>query len=125
MSTIQVRLISAGALFLLIFLSGFWLSRFAKPYPGILLNVHKLIALGTIAYLAVTISQMHKVSPLGAIHIAAIVVTALFFIATIVAGGLVSVEKPMPAIVGTVHKFFPYLTTLSTAATLSLTLGLK
>jgi hypothetical protein len=47
----------------------------------------------------------------------------LFFLSTIVSGGLVSIDKPMPAPISIMHKLFPYLTVLSTAVTLYLVLG--
>jgi hypothetical protein len=38
---------------------------------------------------------------------------------------LLSIAKPMPAVVSTMHKLLPYLTVLSTAVTLYLLLGRK
>ncbi len=45
METIQTRLIGSGLLVVLIYASGFWVSRAGKPYPALNFNVHKLIAL--------------------------------------------------------------------------------
>ena len=35
-----------GALLLITYVSGFWLSALGRPYQGLPFNVHKLIALG-------------------------------------------------------------------------------
>ena len=48
---------------------------------------------------------------------------AVCFAATIVSGGLLSVEKTMPLIVRRLHQITPYLTLLSTSAVLYLLLA--
>lgn len=115
-----VRILSAGLLFVLIFLSGFWLRGKVKPYPAILFNIHKLIGLGTLVYLFLMVRQVHRLAPLAQNEITAAVVTGLCFVVTIIAGGLVSIERPMPAAVKWTHKLMPFLTLLSSAATLTL-----
>ena len=44
----------------------------------------------------------------------------LFFVGLFVTGALVSIEKPMPAIVATIHHVLPYLALAATAGTLYL-----
>jgi hypothetical protein len=125
MSTNQLRVVSAGLFFLFIFLSGFWLSRTGKPYSGIILTIHKLIGLAAGVFLVMTVYRIHRVAPLSPVEITAIVVTVLFFAGTVTAGGLLSIDKPMPAAISMMHKLFPYLTVLSTAVTLYLLLSHK
>jgi ABC-type multidrug transport system permease subunit len=120
MDTIQSRIISAGFLFIFIFLSGFGLRRSGKPYNALLFNIHKLIGVGTLVYLFLMVRQVHRLAPLAQNEITAAVVTGLCFVVTIIAGGLVSIERPMPAAVKWTHKLMPYLTLLSSAATLTL-----
>jgi ABC-type multidrug transport system permease subunit len=120
MDTIQSRIISAGFLFIFIFLSGFGLRRSGKPYNALLFNIHKLIGVGTLFYLFLMVRQVHRLAPLAQNEITAAVVTGLCFVVTIIAGGLVSIERPMPAAVKWTHKLMPYLTLLSSAATLTL-----
>ncbi len=109
------RMITTGLLFLLIFSFGFWLSRSGKPYSVAIFTVHKLIALGLAVYLGITIYKTHQLSPLSAGQIAAVLVMALCFLSLVVTGGLLSIEKPMPAVVSAFHRVLPYLTVLSTA----------
>lgn len=118
MEKIPIKLVETGIFFLFIFLSGFWLSRSRKPYHTIIFNIHKLIGLATGIFLIITVYRVHQVSPLESISIVTIVVTVLLFIMTVVAGGLLSIAKPMPGAVKTVHHLLPYIITLSTAATL-------
>jgi hypothetical protein len=123
MGTTQLRVVGAGLFFLFIFLSGFWLSQSGKPYSAIIFNIHKLIGLAAGVFLAITVYQIHQVAPLGPVEIAAVVVTVLFFAGTVAAGGLLSIDKPMPSAISMMHKLFPYITVLSTAVTLYLLLS--
>ena len=125
------KVIGSGVFFLFIFIFGFWLSRLGKPYNQILFNVHKLIGLAAFIFLIVILVQRHKLMPLRPFEITTIVVTALIFVATIVAGGLLSVEAsgglaslggPVRLAITLVHKIFPYLAVLSTAVSLYLLL---
>lgn len=114
MSAISSNFISTGTLFLLIFLSGFWLSRTGRPYSMVIITIHKLIGLATGVFLGLMIYRIHKVAPLSPPQIAAIVVTILFFVVNVATGSLLSTNKPMPAAVSIINKWFPYLTAIST-----------
>jgi hypothetical protein len=116
MNTLLSKAVPMGISFLLIFLSGFWLSRSGKPYPGIIFNIHKFIVLGTFVYLALTVNKIHAAAPLSPVSTSAIVITVLCFAGMMVTGGLLSINKPMPAAVSMIHKLFPYSTLLSTSA---------
>ncbi len=120
MDAMQSRLIGVGLFFLFIFLSGYWLSRSGKPYSAVIFNIHKLIGLAAGLFLAITVYQIHQADPFGAVEITAIVVTVLLFVATVAAGGLVSINKAMPPAILRLHQIAPYVTALTTAATLYL-----
>jgi peptidoglycan/LPS O-acetylase OafA/YrhL len=123
MDSTPLRIIGAGLGFILIFLSGFRLKRADKPYRTIPLNFHKLIGLATGILLAVTVYQVQRAAPHTPVDSAALLVTGLFFVSMIISGGLVSIDKPMPAIISRVHRLFPYLTALSSGITLYLLLS--
>ena len=57
------------------------------------------------------------------LQITAVVVTILLFAVTVVAGSLLSIDKPMPAVVLKLHQVMPVLSVLSAAGTLYLLLG--
>ena len=120
MSTVRFRAVIVGLSFFFIFLSGFWLSRTGKRYNGLIFTIHKLVGLAMGVFLIMTIKQVHQVAPLGPVEITAIVVTALFFAATVTMGSLLSIGKPMPPVVSMMNKLFPYPTVLSTVVTLYL-----
>jgi hypothetical protein len=123
MGTTQLRVVSAGLFFLFIFLSGIWLSRSGKPLNGMILTIHKLISLAAVGFLVITIYQINQVAALSAMGLTAGVVTGLFFLGTIIAGGLLSTGKPVPAAILTMHQITPVLTVFSTAVTLYLVLS--
>ena len=120
MSTSQLRIAGALLFYLVLLLSGFWLSRSGKPYSGIILTVHKLISLAAVIWLGITVRRINQAGALSATGLLAAIVSGLFFLGTMVTGGLLSIGKPMPAIVLRLHQITPYLTVLSTAATLYL-----
>lgn len=125
MNANQYRFVVAGAFFLLILLSGYWLSRSGKPYSTIVFTVHKLVALAAIVVLGVTVYRINRAGALSALELLAAIMTGLFFLGTMVTGGMLSVptDKAMPAIVHKLHQVTPYLTVLSTAVTLYLLRG--
>jgi hypothetical protein len=119
----SVRAIIAGVLFLLIFLSGIWLSRTGRPLNVGISTLHKLISLVAGIFMLVTIYQRSRVIPLNTIEWVAIVVTGLCFLGTVASGGFLSSEEPMPIAVHRIHQIVPVLTLLSSAATMFLVLG--
>jgi hypothetical protein len=120
MNLIGSNLVSAGAFFLFIFLSGFWLNRAGRPHGMLPVTIHKLIGLALGVYLAWMIYQINKLIPLSSIQIIAVAVTVLFFAVNVATGSLLSTNKPMPEAVSLVNKFFPYLTVVSTGVMLYL-----
>jgi hypothetical protein len=122
MSTTSLRLLGAGAFFLLIFASGFWLSRAGKPYGVALFTVHKLIALAAVVLLGWTAWQAHQAAPLAPAQLAALAAALVCALVMFVSGGLLSIEKTMPPFVLLLHKVFPYLTLLFSSAALYLLL---
>lgn len=118
MGITQSRIFIAAVVFFMIFLTGFLLRRSGKPYPGLLFNIHKLIGLAAVVLLGITIYQLNQQNSLHKIEIAATIVAFLFFVATIITGGLTSLQNPRPKAISVAHKLLPYLTTLSSAITL-------
>ncbi len=125
MFTTQSLVVGAGLLFLIIFLSGIWLTRSGNPYSGAVLTVHKLVSLAAVVLLVGALVQGNRAAALGTMALTAGVVTGLLFLGTIVTGGLLSTDKPMLATVLTLHRVTPLLTVISAAATLYFLLARK
>jgi hypothetical protein len=119
------KLFIAGAFFVFMLISGFWLSHSGKPLNVFILTVHKLISLGALVFLAITIYRIQQVTPLSPLEIAAGAITLIFFIVMIATGGLLSASQTLPGVVLTVHQIMPYLLILTTSATLYLLLVRK
>ena len=120
MNAIQMQILVIGMFYLFIFLSGIWLNRSGKPYNGIILAIHKLISLGTIVFLVITIRRISRISPLSMIQWIVSIITGLFLLGTMITGGLLSTRKSMPKAVTKLHRIIPLLTVLSTAVMLYL-----
>jgi hypothetical protein len=107
----------------LIFVSGLLLWRWGKPYNTALITLHKLAGLGAGVLLVIIVRQAHQASPLGPAGVMAVAATLLLFVVTVAAGGLLSVDRPAPALVRRLHQVVPVLAVLSTAGLLVLLLG--
>lgn len=125
MNAIQSKALITGLGFLLIILSGFWLSRSGKPYPVIVFTIHKLLTLGTIVYLAVMLLRASRSMPLQGAQVAAVALIAACFLIMLVTGGLLSVDKSVPILIHRLHQFMPYLTAASAGMALYLTLFVR
>jgi hypothetical protein len=86
-------------------------------------TVHKLVGLAGAVLLVMAIRHAHETAPIGAAGWVMIVVTGLLFAGLAATGGLLSGEKPMPAVVQSVHRIAPYLTVLASGAALYLLLA--
>ena len=115
-----VRFLGAGGFFLVIFLSGFWLSRAGAPYNALVLAVHKLISLAAIVILGVIAYRTNQVARLGTVDALALAAAGLFFLGAVATGGMLSAEKAMPAIVRRLHQVTPCLTVLCSGIALYL-----
>lgn len=119
------KFIITGMFFTFIILSGFWLSRSGRPLNVFILTAHKLIALGAVVFLAMTVYRIHQMAPLSPVSMTVSVVTFLFFVTMIATGGLLSTTKTMPAVIFKIHQIMPYLVILSTTANLYILLARK
>jgi hypothetical protein len=120
MNTAALRFMGFGLLFLIIFVTGLRLTRAGAPYPVVLFNVHKLIALGAVfLFIAITV-QAQRAAPLQAAQWLAIGLAGLCIIVLAVTGGLLSAMPSAPVFVHRLHQVVPFLAVLSVGASLYL-----
>jgi hypothetical protein len=105
------------ALFVLVFVLGFVLQRRGRPHNVLLLTAHKLLALAALILMALTVMRINRATPLDTAATSAAAATAVFFVVAIISGGLVSTDKPAPALARALHWVTPFLTIASIAAT--------
>jgi hypothetical protein len=120
MNTMFSKLIVAGALFLLVFLSGFWLARAGKPYPQVIFTIHKLIALAAVILLGTLIAGINQSAALQADQWLVVAGTVLILVALFITGGLLSVEKAMPGFVEKLHQTLSFLAAFAIGASIYL-----
>jgi hypothetical protein len=116
------KLLFAGLLLLFIILSGIWLSRTGRPPSVLILTFHKLISLGAVIFLVITVYRIHQTAPLNPLELGICVLSMVLFIALFATGGLLSTAKTMPSVVLKIHQITPFLVILSTSTTLYLLL---
>ncbi len=116
------KYIIAGLFLLFIILSGIWLSRTGRPLSVLILTLHKLISLGAVFFLVITVYQIHQLTPLNPLQLGSSVLTLLFFIILFATGGMLSTTKTMPVLVLRIHQIMPFLVVLSTSVALYLVL---
>lgn len=80
-------------LFILTLGLGIWLSKRGKPYPGLLFNLHKLIALAGVVLAVVKAAQVWNVSTRFSNALPAIILAAVAGLALFISGALLSANK--------------------------------
>jgi hypothetical protein len=101
------KFVLPGILFMLTLAFGFWLSRVGKPYNGLLFNIHKLIALGSVVLTGIQLSKTLHAPDL--LLVALLTVSTLCVIALFVSGALMSAEKSDDALLLTIHRVAPVI----------------
>jgi hypothetical protein len=100
-------LTSPSIIFALTLVSGFWLSRSGKPYPGLLFNVHKLIALGTVIFTAMQVRAALIAKDAGLLSIGLLVVASVCAIALFASGAFMSAGKLDQRLMKGIHNLAP------------------
>lgn len=118
MNDLAARVIGLGVLLIFVFLSGWRLYRSGRPINAVVLTLHKLIALGALILIGVTVHQVNQAGALSTTAWIITIVTGLLFVTTIITGGLLSLDRPVTA-VAIVHRIGPFLTVIGVIATLA------
>ena len=98
------RFILPGALLLLTYAFGFWLSALGKPYNGLLFNLHKLVALSAVVFAVIQTYNLLKDANIQFIVIALAAVCVLCVITLFVTGALMSIGNLPHEPLLTVHR---------------------
>lgn len=126
MSISTSKIAICGLLFLLSLVSGVWLSQSGKPFNGMIFTLHKLIALGTVIIIAVNVYHLYRAMDTRTlVALSVIVVSGLLFLAlfisgallSLIAGALLSLEKPVLEAILKIHQVAPLLALVSSTAT--------
>ena len=115
MSSTLIPWLAPSALFLLTLASGAWLSRIGRPINGLVLTLHKLIALAGVIWTAAVLFGLLHGAGLHALAAALTAVAAAAVVALFATGALLSQPSAGPRLVLGVHQAAPVLAVLSTA----------
>ena len=77
--------------FLVTMAFGFWLEKIGKPYNGILFNVHKLIALGTVILASVQVYKTFKVIEPQSLLVISLIGAAICTLVLFASGAFLSI----------------------------------
>ena len=129
METHASRIFVIGLLFLVVFLSGVWLSRnlrlndprpSGKPLTGADSAVHKLVALAMMIVAGVTVRSLHRGIKFSSIEFTAVIVAGLLFVLMVVSGSLLSLGKARNKGIVALHNVGSVLTVITTAGAIYL-----
>ncbi|MBI9043516.1 MAG: hypothetical protein JEZ06_03470 [Anaerolineaceae bacterium] len=115
--TPNIQYIAAGILFIIIFLTGKWLSKITRPYNPLILTVHKLISLASGVFLfivALGIFRMSQIGGLDTITLFILAFSILIALILMITGGLLTTNIELPEIITNIHKYFPILAVILT-----------
>jgi hypothetical protein len=109
MSASQVRILGLGVAAVVVFVSGFWLSRAGRPYGTALLTVHKLVDLGVLVAVGLMAYRASRVLAPSALEWVVVAFAVVAVIAAFASGAVASASDPVPKWALVLHKVAPWL----------------
>ena len=82
---------------------GFWVNRAGKPYPGILFNIHKLIALGAVILTAVRLIKLDPLATFPTVTLILIGFAVLSVIVLFASGAVMSIQTEVKPVFQWIH----------------------
>lgn len=116
------RFLVPGMIFLVTLATGFWLSHTGRPFNGLLVNAHKLMALAATITAGVQFARLFKIST-PAVAMVLLVIAGVCVISLFASGAFLSLKKPAPAFVLRIHQVAPLLLLASSAVNIWLWMG--
>lgn len=98
--------------FLLTIGFGFWLSKVGRPYNGILFNVHKLLALGSVILVAMRIYNWSMSAEVQSMVIVFLSLAALGILVLFLTGAFLSIGRLKYKTLKLVHTIAPVITVI-------------
>ena len=98
------KLVTNSILFILIIISGIWLSKPGKPYNPVTFNIHKFVALVFIVYTIILAKGLVKTVEMSSMNWLFLILSGFLILLVLVSGGIISskVEIIKPFVI--VHK---------------------
>jgi len=113
--SITLKITGIGIVFLLIIISGIWLTKTGKPYSPVLFNIHKLISFAGVVVTSIFVYNLFQGTDISPIMWTLVIVTGVIYIVLLVTGGLLNLDKPFYNLLRTIHRILPALSIVLTA----------
>ena len=111
----MTNFILPGIIFLLTLAFGLLLSHAGKPYNGILFNIHKLIALGTVVLTVLRVTDFLKGAQTAILVIVLLCMAGICILALFISGALMSLGKRGYNFFLGIHKIAPIILAMAMA----------
>lgn len=112
---VSVKITLISLIFLLIVVSGIWLTRTGKPYNPVLFNVHKFVSLTGVVVTAVLLYGYFNSMEVSPLIVALTIAAGLLFVVLLVSGGLLNLDIKLYKLLRIVHRITPALSIILTA----------
>jgi hypothetical protein len=119
------KIMYCGLGLVLTLVSGIILSQIGRPLNSAVFTVHKLIAVGTVILIGVSIRNLYNAGNVQSLHFVLIGITGLLFLMLVVSGSLLSFDKLATKPVIMIHQIAPLLVLIFSAITVYLLVGSK
>jgi hypothetical protein len=113
MNTVTTRMIAIGVLYVLMILTGIFLTKKGKPYHPLAVNLHKFITLAMLVLAVIQVISMFKANSISGLVWVAVILAAVLFLIEMISGGILSASKVEKPLVAKSHKIVPVLLTLA------------
>jgi hypothetical protein len=110
------KFFAPGIVFLLTLISGFWLSNSGKPLNSLIINIHKLIALGAVVFIILQANNTVKGTGLSGLMIGLSILAGLCVIALFASGAMMSIGKVNYDLMLAIHRASTLLVILALAS---------
>lgn len=105
---------------IIVFATGYLISRSGKPYSTALLTIHKLIPVAFTVLAVINALKMYRSGALSHSTAVLLFAAAAFLILSIATGGIISAVSAPPRIVERLHSWGSWLTGISASAAMIL-----
>lgn len=116
--SIALKIIRTELPFLLAIITGIWLSNSGKPLNTKIFTIHKLIALGSVVFIAMVIRNLLQNDKINNVMLTLMIVAGFSVFALFFSCAFLSLRKPANNIMLTIHAVMPILAVITTSVTI-------
>ena len=114
------KIVLLSIAYLIILISGIWMSREKRPLNTAVFSVHKIMAVLAIVLSVIIVLQSQATTDFGKNEILSVILSAALFLISFVSGALLSFDKLVNKFLQAVHKIASFLVLAAMAITLYL-----